>query len=170
MTDATSDFETFCAQHGVSPDSIPDRLASSKKALGHMAGVVAGDVAVLRKRKKLPPDVAERRKRRRTLGTSGVLPHEMRDDYTEGQQAVLAVIAREIGRRGGYCALFVSQIMERSGARRRLVPVHAKKGEAAGPSGRHGAPAARRQASVQRGEDAVARLAGLDKPPPEGSR
>lgn len=131
MTDAAADFETFCAQHSVDPSSIPDR-PGRKSALGRIAGAVARDVAALRKRKKLPPDVAERRKKRRTLGTSGVLPHEMRGDYTEGEQAVLAVIAREIGRRGGYCALFISQIMERSGARRRLVQYTLKKAKRLG--------------------------------------
>lgn len=120
MTKRAADFEAMCAQHGVDPASIPDRPAH-KTALGRIAGAVAGDVATLRKRKKAPPDVAKRKEKRRMLGTSGVLPPELRAEYTEGEQAVLAAIAREIGKRGGYCALYIKQIMKRSGARERLV-------------------------------------------------
>ena len=59
------------------------------------------------------------RRRRRTLGGSGALPHELRGQYTEGQRSVLTVVA--MNQRNGVCDLPIDQIAALAGVCRTTV-------------------------------------------------
>lgn len=54
------------------------------------------------------------RDRRRTLGASSMLPAKLRCDYTEGQRAVLGIIAGEV-KKQGFCDLFIDRIAATAG-------------------------------------------------------
>ncbi len=60
------------------------------------------------------PDRKASRDRRRKLGGSGTLPHHMRENYTEGQRAVLTIIAGEI-KHHGTCDLYIGKISALAG-------------------------------------------------------
>lgn len=60
-------------------------------------------------RKKMPDDRAESLRRRRKLAASGYLPAELAQQFSTGHQAVLAVIAQEIGKLGT-CSLVIEKI------------------------------------------------------------
>jgi hypothetical protein len=57
---------------------------------------------------------------RRTLGGSSGLPHTIRCHYTEGERAVLFVIAGEV-KRFSVCDLSIKEIADRAGVRRTTV-------------------------------------------------
>lgn len=71
-------------------------------------------------RKRLPGEWEERRKRRRTLGSSSALPDTLRHHYTEGERSVLCVVAGEV-RRHGFCDLAIKEIEDRAGVGRTTV-------------------------------------------------
>lgn len=108
----SADFLALCAARGVDPDSIPDapRVAAAKR----------------RARRVIPrqrPRSQERqaaRDRRRLLGGSNVLPPQLRCAYTQGQTAVLCVIAGEVKNRG-VCKLPIGTIATRAGVCRTTV-------------------------------------------------
>ncbi|RTL86454.1 MAG: hypothetical protein EKK29_09540 [Hyphomicrobiales bacterium] len=66
------------------------------------------------------PDRKASRDRRRTLGGSAVLPPKLRENYTEGQRAVLAIIAGEI-KHHGVCDLPIDKIAALAGVCRTSV-------------------------------------------------
>jgi hypothetical protein len=66
------------------------------------------------------PDRAASRERRRSLGGSGALPDGLRRQYTEGQRAVLTIIAGEVKRRG-ICDIFIDKIAALAGVCRTTV-------------------------------------------------
>ena len=59
----------------------------------------------------------KRRHRKRMLGGSSALPDTMRHYYTEGERAVLCVVAGEV-KRHGLCDLSIDEIADRAGVRR----------------------------------------------------
>jgi hypothetical protein len=66
------------------------------------------------------PDRQAYRERRRMLGGSGVMPHNLRSQYTEGERAVLCVIAGEV-KHHGICDLALASIARRAGVCRTTV-------------------------------------------------
>jgi hypothetical protein len=66
------------------------------------------------------PDRAASRARRRQLGGSGALPDPLRQSYTEGQRAVLCVIAGEV-KKAGRCDLPIDKIGALAGVGRTTV-------------------------------------------------
>jgi hypothetical protein len=62
----------------------------------------------------------KRRDRKRMLGGSSALPDTMRHYYTEGERAVLCVIAGEV-KRHGICDLSIDEIGDRAGVGRTTV-------------------------------------------------
>lgn len=66
------------------------------------------------------PDREASRKRRRVLGGSSALPDTLRHHYTEGQRAVLCIVAGEV-KRNGRCALPIDQIAALAGVCRTTV-------------------------------------------------
>lgn len=66
------------------------------------------------------PDRLASRMRRRRLGLSGEMPHNLACHYTEGQRAVLSIVAREV-RQHGHCALPVDKIGALAGVCRSTV-------------------------------------------------
>ncbi len=66
------------------------------------------------------PDRAASRERRRTLGGSGFLPPGVREKYTEGERAVLTIVAHEV-KRHGICDLPVDKIAALAGCGRTTV-------------------------------------------------
>ncbi|CAN7142823.1 hypothetical protein [Rhizobium sp. LjRoot254] len=65
-------------------------------------------------------DVTQERQRRRKWGGSSIMPHDLRHFYTEGERAVLGVIAEQVKRKG-FCDLCLDKIAEMSGVRRTTV-------------------------------------------------
>jgi hypothetical protein len=66
------------------------------------------------------PDRKASRDRRRTLGGSSALPDNLRHHYTEGQRAVLCIVAFEV-KRHGVCDLAVEKIAALAGVGRTTV-------------------------------------------------
>ncbi|MEW6454410.1 MAG: hypothetical protein AB1490_27475, partial [Pseudomonadota bacterium] len=60
------------------------------------------------------------RRRKRTLASDGSMPPQLRENYTEGERAVLWVIAAEV-RAKGTCVLTIGEIADRAGVRRTTV-------------------------------------------------
>jgi hypothetical protein len=65
------------------------------------------------------PDRAKSIARRRAAAASGAVPSKIACQFTQGQTAVLAVIAREV-RRAGHCDLPIDKIAGLAGVSRRL--------------------------------------------------
>lgn len=60
-------------------------------------------------RKKMPEDRTACMKRRRKLAASGYMPADIAEQFSTGQQAVLAIIAQEVGKLGT-CRLVIEKI------------------------------------------------------------
>jgi hypothetical protein len=73
-----------------------------------------------RKRLLTDEDRIGRRNRKRMLGGSSALPDTIRHLYTEGERAVLCVVAGEV-KRQGICDLSIDEIADRAGVRRTTV-------------------------------------------------
>jgi hypothetical protein len=112
LASPSADFLALCAAHGVDPDSIPDapRVAAAKRRAHR---------SVPRQYPRSPERQAAR-DRRRLLGGSNVLPPQLRSAYTQGQTAVLCVIAGEV-KNGGVCKLPIGTIASRAGVCRTTV-------------------------------------------------
>lgn len=89
------------AVHAAQPGRLNGRLQSRFKS---------------RQRKRCPDRKASR-DRRRMLGGSSALPDNLRHHYTEGQRAVLCVVAGEV-KRHGRCDLPIDQIAALAGVGR----------------------------------------------------
>jgi len=88
------------------------------KPIGGLAGRLGG----LFKPRQRPrsPDRKASRNRRRMLGGSSALPDNLRHHYTEGQRAVLCVVAGEV-KRQGICDLPIDKIAALAGVCRTTV-------------------------------------------------
>jgi hypothetical protein len=82
------------------------------KPLGALTGRVSGRFTS--RQRPRSPDRKASRDRRRMLGGSSVLPDNLRHHYTEGQRAVLCIVAGEV-KRHGVCDLPVDQIAALAG-------------------------------------------------------
>ncbi|MGU3496291.1 hypothetical protein ACLBXM_19805 [Xanthobacteraceae bacterium A53D] len=83
---------------------------------------MAGRLGSIFKPRQRPrsPDRQASRDRRRNLGGSGALPSPLRSLYTEGQRAVLCIVAGEVDRHGR-CDLPIDQIAALAGVGRTTV-------------------------------------------------
>jgi hypothetical protein len=97
--------------------AIPTKPA---KALSQKA--IRSSRILPRPRKRLFTDEEriKRRNRKRMLGGSSALPDTIRHHYTEGERAVLCVVAGEV-KRQGICDLSIDEIADRAGVRRTTV-------------------------------------------------
>jgi hypothetical protein len=103
-------FLALCAHHGVDPNSIPNAER-----------VGGGIIAAARPRQRpRSPDRKASRDRRRRLGGSSALPDTLRHHYTEGQRAVLCIVAGEV-KRHGVCDLPIDKIAALAGVGRTTV-------------------------------------------------
>jgi hypothetical protein len=91
-------------------------------AVGHALGRLAGRVERRFGSRQHPrsPDRKASRDRRRMLGGSAVMPPNLRPLYTEGQRAVLCIVAGEVKHRG-VCDLPVDKIAALAGVCRTTV-------------------------------------------------
>ncbi len=88
---------------------------------GRIAGPARARPNRLRSRQRQrSPDRLASRNRRRTLGGSSALPDTLRASYTEGQRAVLCIIAGEV-KRHGMCDLPIDKIAALAGVCRTTV-------------------------------------------------
>jgi hypothetical protein len=88
------------------------------RALGELAGQVGSRFAP--RQHPRSPDRKASRERRRTLGGSAVLPADLRARYTEGQRAVLCIVAGEVKHHGA-CDLPIDKIAALAGVCRTTV-------------------------------------------------
>lgn len=101
----SADFLALCAKHGVDPNSIPD---------------APGRRVFKPRQRPRSPDRKASRDRRRRLGGSSALPDTLRQHYTEGQRAVLCIVAGEV-KRHGVCDLPIDKIGALAGVGRTTV-------------------------------------------------
>jgi hypothetical protein len=107
-------FLALCAKHGVNPNSIPD---------------APGRRAPKPRQRPRSPDRKASRDRRRRLGGSSALPDTLRQHYTEGQRAVLCIVAGEV-KHHGVCDLPIDKMAALAGVCRTTVQttLHLAKG------------------------------------------
>lgn len=100
---AEAAFLALCREHGVDPDSIPNRAGRR----GFMRRV----------RRPVPcsPDRARSRDRRRTWGGTSALPPLLRALFTPAEGAVAAVVRDQVKRRRGLCGLSHAEIAALAG-------------------------------------------------------
>ncbi|NJL08123.1 MAG: hypothetical protein HC900_07535 [Methylacidiphilales bacterium] len=112
---AGAGFLVMCQAAGVDPHSIPDAPDGQRRSTGHPA-------ARRFKPRHHPrsPDRKASRERRRILGGSNDMPPNIRKDYTEGERAVLTIIAGEV-KHHGVCDLPIDQIAALAGVCRSTV-------------------------------------------------
>lgn len=93
-----------------------------RTAPGRALGPLAGRVWSRHKSRQHPrsPDRKASRERRRMLGGSAVMPPNLRHHYTEGQRAVLAIVAGEV-KHHGVCDLPIDKIAALAGVCRTTV-------------------------------------------------
>jgi hypothetical protein len=111
----SSDFLAMCQAAGVDPDSIPDapgaRGQSSNRPIARR---------FLPRQHPRSPDREASRNRRHKLAGSGVLPPDLRADFTLAQWAALAIIAGEV-KHHGVCDRPNDQIAALAGVSRSTV-------------------------------------------------
>jgi hypothetical protein len=117
ITEADTEFLQSCIQRRRPLASNTQRTASGR-SVGQLAGRI-GRRLIPRQRPRSPNRKASR-DRRRTLGSSAVMPPNLRSYYTEGQRAVLAIIAGEI-KHHGICELPLDKIAALAGVCRTTV-------------------------------------------------
>lgn len=72
------------------------------------------------RKRPLSPDLEASRRRKRAVGGPSELPERIRENYSHGEQAVLAVVVREVMRKG-CCDLCLDQIAALAGVGRTTV-------------------------------------------------
>lgn len=104
--------------------SLIDRrrpLAVGRRGVGSRAiGTIASRFTPRRRRKLTNEQKQAARERRRMLGGSSVMPPQLRSLFTEGERAVLAVVAGEI-KHSGQCGLAIDAIGALAGVCRTCV-------------------------------------------------
>lgn len=125
-------FLALCAQHGIDPNSIPDAPGGARRLKADREKNCSGEVqffsdmrpANLRRwqprQRPRSPDRQASRDRRRRLGGSSALPDTLRHHYTEGQRAVLCIVAGEV-KHHGVCDLPIDKIAALAGVCRTTV-------------------------------------------------
>jgi hypothetical protein len=112
---STAGFLAMCQAAGVDPDSIPDAPSERRRS---------PDRPIARRfpprHHPRSPDRKASRERRRILGGSNDMPPNIRKDYTEGERAVLTIIAGEV-KHHGVCDLPIDQIAALAGVCRSTV-------------------------------------------------
>jgi hypothetical protein len=103
---------------GTCIDRQRPRARGAPKPVGKVLGGLASKFKP-RQRQRSPDRMASR-DRRRTLGGSAVLPPQLRCAYTEGQRAVLTIIAGEV-KHHGVCDLPIDKIAALAGVCRTTV-------------------------------------------------
>lgn len=95
---------------------------TARTAPGRAIGVLAGRIGsrLVSRQHPRSPDRRASRDRRRTLGGSAVMPPNLRHHYTEGQRAVLCIVAGEV-KHHGVCDLPIDKIAALAGVCRTLV-------------------------------------------------
>jgi hypothetical protein len=88
------------------------------RAIGRLAGGIGS--RLLPRQHPRSPDRKASRDRRRMLGGSAVMPPNLRHHYTEGQRAVLCIVAGEV-KHHGVCDLPIDKIAALAGVCRTLV-------------------------------------------------
>lgn len=96
----------------------PERGLVAQATLGRLHARVSSRFTS--RQRPRSPDRQASRDRRRTLGSSSSMPPAMRASFTEGQRAVLAVVAGEVKRRG-VCDLPYDQVAALAGVCRTTV-------------------------------------------------
>lgn len=111
MREQEQAFLALCAEHGVDPATIPEaRPAVSARSATRFTS----------RQRPRSPDRRASRDRRRMLGGSSALPNNLRHHYTEGQRAVLCIVAGEV-KRHGICDLPIDRIAALAGVCRTTV-------------------------------------------------
>jgi hypothetical protein len=114
LRNPTADFLALCAASGVDPDSIPDAPQGAALRQRWAESRQRG------RQRPRSPDRQASRDRRRRLGGSSALPDNLRQHYTEGQRAVLCIIAGEV-KHHGVCDLPIDKIAALAGVCRTTV-------------------------------------------------
>lgn len=95
--------------------------AGPARAVGGLMGRIGSRFAPRPARRRLTDEErTKRRHRKRMLGGSSALPDTIRHHYTEGERAVLCVVAGEV-KRHGICDLSIDEIGDRAGVGRTTV-------------------------------------------------
>jgi hypothetical protein len=100
--------------------AIGETLAARRRAFSEGRGFAGGPSIrppCARRRPPRPPDRARSIERRRRQASSGAMPPALAANFTTGEAAVLAVIARQPGK----CALFIDAIAAMAGTCRSVV-------------------------------------------------
>jgi hypothetical protein len=113
-----ADDETTFLTEAISKRRAPDRQYLGAKPLGRLNARI-GSRFTPRQRPRSPDRQASRERRRR-LGGSSALPDTLRHHYTEGQRAVLCIVAGEI-KHHGTCDLLIDEIGALAGVCRTTV-------------------------------------------------
>jgi hypothetical protein len=95
----------------------PDRSQSDGVGAQHFKIRVSRFAPRPCRRRLTSEERTKRRQRKRVLGGSSVLPDTLRHHYTEGERAVLCIVAGEV-KRHGLCDLSIDEIADRAGTGR----------------------------------------------------
>jgi hypothetical protein len=87
------------------------------------------------RRPVVSPDRRASRERKRRVAASGSLPPNLAAGFTQGELAVLSIVAAEV-RRGGRCAMFIDQIAALAGVSRSTAKNAIRQGSANSDEGR----------------------------------
>lgn len=105
------------AAHAIS-EAVQARRTEMKGRQARQA--LSGSKPLTRPRRPVSPDKAASLARRRRWAASGAMPPQIAAQFTQAEQAALAVIAREVQRRGG-CELPIDRIAAVAGVSRSSV-------------------------------------------------
>ena len=142
--------------------------------IGHLKSGAVGRMArrlgsrFLPRQRPRSPDRQASRDRRRRLGGSSALPNTLRHFYTEGQRAVLCIIAGEV-KHHGVCDLPIDKIAALAGVCRTTVQTTLHEARRLRPHHDHRAARARSEEFAERGRDFVCGMADVAQAWADGS-